>query len=273
VNVLTKAVERRIDAYSSKMAITPDGSGLYAAMDPNYGIDRPIKLYSVSSGAEVATAPYGNGIYTELVEMMLAAPGTRLALGLRDSPPGIAGNYLHEVMASLGGPVLWSDSGVITYGALSYNWTNPLIPPFRISPDGTLIATSNGLDVWQAATDVLKDGNFVTTVPGLADIWLDNGRLLVSQYSLGSNVTGSNSIYDPTGFRVTTTQFAAYPDSRMVGSDAIYSPTNTQIISTSTGATIWQSLLPGRSGIGAANGSHIVFPSGSGPPRVYAEPY
>ncbi len=273
VNVLTKAVERRIDAYSSMMAMSPDGASLYAAMDPHYGIDRSIKKYSVSSGAEVASAPYANGTYTELVEMMLAAPGTTLALGLRDSAPGMAGNYRHEVLASLGGPVQWSDSGVITYGAVSYDWTNPAIPPFRISPDGTLIATSNGLEVWQAATDVLKDGNLVATVPGLADVWLDDGRLLVSQYSLGSSVTGIDSIYDPTGIRQMTTQFRAYPDSRMVGSDAIYSPTNGQVISVSTGATLWQSLLPGRSGIGAATGTHVVFPSGVGPPRVYAEPY
>jgi hypothetical protein len=172
------------------------------------------------------------------------------------------------VTSLTGGPLIWSDSA---FWALTGDLTlTTLSVPIRLSPDGTLIAVSNG-STSVAGTNIFKNGNFVTTVPGWAVGWIDNSRLLVNTmgtWGLGHPAILGCSIYDSSGVKLTSPPLnLGY--FQTVTLDSVYSPSSNEIFSLTTGASTWSSAYQS-TGVGAVAGSHVVFASGA---RVLSEPY
>ncbi len=166
----------------------------------------------------------------------------------------------------------------------SFNVPSGLTPPptLRISPDGTLIATSQtGLPLYPTVTTIpgtnlLHNGGLVTAFSGLPVGWLDGSRLLVNPYAKGASTnsdlgyTGC-SIYgadgNPTGGLCALGWEVAQLQSG--GSDVIYVPAANETLSVSTEAVGWMSADPFAStlyepaSLAAIAGSRAIFVSGT----------
>ena len=161
-NARTKVLEGSIESFSSKLALSSDGSILAAE---NFS-DTSIKIFSLPSATETYRWSYAS----ELVNFSLSGSGTALGQTLAVSP-----GSTRQVTAPTGGPLVWSEPSPL-----------PLSAPLRLSTDGTLIAASiidPIVEITQEmGTSIFLNGRFVTAVSGLAAGWIDNGRLLVNNY-------------------------------------------------------------------------------------------
>jgi hypothetical protein len=152
----------------------------------------------------------------------------------------------------------------------------------RLSPDGTLVAASQPQTF--GPTDLYKNGTFVTTVPGWAVGWLDNGRLLTNQYMSSHGVIEYTSaqIVDPSGHLLATPPIPDAEAIRVVTPNTVYYPGSpgsggpcNLIVSLTTGASIWASADSPRcfgefSVAGAVSSSQVIFASGN---YVLAQPH
>jgi hypothetical protein len=173
-------------------------------------------------------------------------------------------NVERKVSAPTGGAVVWSD----TPPAAS---TLDGIPTMQLSPDGTLIAASDGVRASTTAaniiTNIIKNGALVSAVPGSAVGWLDNNRLLVNNYGPASHAGNiipylGASIYDAAGQKVTDSPLPELLKMQPIATDLVYSPSLNSILSVTSGDPVWTSPNPGR-GVGAVAGSRAVFASGA----------
>jgi hypothetical protein len=166
-----------------------------------------------------------------------------------------------------GGSVIWSDAPVAA------GPQPPAAAPILLSPDGTLIDAYGGGSGPTYATNIRKNGKLVTAIPGVALGWIDNSRILASQYansSDGTNVqyTGA-AIYDSTGTKIATPALPELKGIQTVTPDSVYDPSHNAIYSLTTGQPTWTGASPG-SGLGAVAGSYVVYESGH---RIVMERY
>jgi len=251
----TTTPEGTITFPSSKIQITSDGTQLAAEsslFDSRLGADRSLIVYSLPSGAVTNAWHYIYGTYPFVADFGFALSGATIGRVLENSGT----TATRVVTATTGGPSIWTDS-------LS-SAQNPIYIPIQLSPDGTLVAVPNQMPGPATTTTIYKDGALVTAIPGWPAGWIDNGRLLVINYTGGSHPGYSGStIYDGTGTVVT--QLPSLPELwqiQPVASDTIFSYWGVDAIySVTTGATVWSS--PNSSGAGAVAGSYVVYTSGS----------
>jgi WD40 repeat protein len=266
-NSATNALEGEINFPSSNIALSSDGTILAAQADPTVGAassDLSARVYSLPSGALLATFPFTSSSSPTLAGLTFAAGGSVLGEELTNPDSQqtvpIAGG-MPTVIPGAGGQQL-----------------------LQLSPDGTRAAVSNlpaEMGGGQTTTTSLYlNGTLTTSLTGWALGWLDNGRLLVNIYETKYGHYVGAAIYSPTGtllqsptipelltFQVVTPQLAQ--------PDLMYAPRPNTIISLSSGATQWTSGSPTDSDLlrlhsGAVAGSNIVFVSGD---QLLSEPY
>jgi len=223
---------------SGKIQLSSDASVLGAS-----SIDGSLlNLYSLPSGTIDNSFSYSRpGL---LSDFTLSLSATTLGQ--------IFGGSQYQVSALSGSPVIWSGAPQTPDG------------PILLSPDGSLIAFTVGHPPDSAVT-IYKNGQQITAVNGAAVGWIDNGRLLVNNYSSGINprYTGC-TIYSPTGVILANPPLPALQAIQPASSDAIYAPNVNAIYSISTGRAIWTSPYPSDDPYapdyhGAVSGEYIVF--------------
>lgn len=273
-NTLTQ--EGVIPFSSSQVLLSSDGSLLAAAGDEfdTYG-DPSIRIYELPDAGLLYTWPYSfSGTFP--IDIALSGSGAVLGQVLSDSA-----GYTEEAGPSTGGSPIFSS----TINFSPYEEPSPAI---RISPDGTNIATSTGVPAnassdQSGGTNILHDGNLVTTVTGYPAGWLDDGHLLV-EYYFSSPSSSDCAVYSPagqiTGPCLLPAAQAGFRPVQPVTSDTVYGihvipfpppPVENYldvevaaILSVSTGSVSWASgdlpLSPGT--VGAVAGNRVVFISG-----------
>lgn len=252
-----RALEKTVGFSSSKLNLSADGTVLGAAgnsKDAQYAPDETLKFYSVPSGALISSFPYSGlpaGPY--LFDFTLSASGSTIG---RLSIDPASFTMMRQVTDIHGGSPVWSDL-TSSYGLGPYD------EPVFLSPNGTLIATYTGGVTASTYTNIFRDVTLVTAVPGNAIGWLDNGRVLVNQYSqikYSTQYSGAK-IYSPDGVVLATSAVPELPSIQPVSSDLIYSPDKNAIYSLSAGQALWTGTSPSV-GIGAFAGASVVYESG-----------
>jgi hypothetical protein len=274
-NSATLAQENAIAFAADKVVMSSDGTVLVAR--GTYQANAPVKVYALPTGQLQYTWPASAG--TSTYDIVLSGSGTVLAQVLFTEPgASMVPYYTQEAGSTTGG----SQSFSSTFTALTSQLATP---PIRLSPDGTLIGVSQwGSPITStgtlSGTSLYQNGNLVTAFSGLPAGWLDNGRLLVNNYTYHQGMTSfiqysGCTIYGPNGSP--TSGACALPREviqfQTVASDAIYVPALNQILAVSTGALNWTSAdpvdVPGYPP-GAVAASHVIFVSGT---NVLAQAY
>jgi hypothetical protein len=175
----SNATEVTIPIVSSNVQISADGTVLAASTT------NALNVYSLPAGTLINSFT-GGGAYT------LAPTGTQIAQ--------VTGSG-QQVTAVTGGPVLWSET-----------FTTPIV----FSPDGTLIAASNGspnpINSDQQAdigTNIYKNYALTAAVSGWAVGWASNSELLTNTYTYSPQnspygVYAGATVYSATGSKVGT---------------------------------------------------------------------
>jgi hypothetical protein len=256
----TRALEHTIDFFSSKVLLSSDGTVLLATgdeLDAQYHSDWSVNAYSLPSATKTHSWPYTWGTWPLPYDATLsgngAVVGQVLASVINGSP-----SYVRQVTAVTGGPVLWSDGPMAAW------------EPIRLSPDGTLVAVSNGKD-GMTGTNIFKNGALVTAVPGWVAGWIDNSRLITNIYVTANGTTtfAGSAVYDSAGNKLAAPPLPELGAIQPLGSDSIYDPSTNAIYSITTGAPTWTSVNPSLQ-VGAVAGALVIFASGN---QLLAEPH
>lgn len=254
------ALVSSINFSSSQLSASTDGSTLAAAANKNdfqYEPDRTLNIYSLPSGATLATFPYSYP-QTDLIFMSMSGAGN-VASNIFQAPTTAC---LTQVIPLPGGNPILCDNTLAGLVAATVD--------IALSPDGTLTATS-GEATTSVTTNIYKNGTLTTTVPGQVVGWLDNTRLLTGNYASSpfGPVPGGITIYDSLGNKLANPPFAGLAPFQTVSANLVFVPLSNDIKSLVTGAPTWVS-ANASVGVGAVAGSQIIFASGS---LVLAEPY
>jgi hypothetical protein len=243
-----------INFSSSKIALSSDGTTLAAmanANDDQYEPDRTLKIFSLPSGNLIYSVPYQYQSGTNapfLLDFSLSGSGTVTGLVTETLTTG---TVIRQTAPTLGGAVTWSDNG-----------SNEGI---NLSPDGTLVAVSNGPKSNSSATNIFKNGLLVNAVNGFAIGWIDNDQLLVNNYQLVNHQSlgySNASIYSATGALTSTPTLPELLTIQPISSSSIYSPTLNTIFAMPSGNTLYSSTTP-VTGPAAVVGANVVFTSGT----------
>jgi hypothetical protein len=272
-NSATLALEGAITFLAGKVALSADGSVLVAQGVGGVFNAWPLKVYGLPAGTLQYTWPYSvsGSVGVAAQDIELSSSGAVLGQVLFTTPGGGAPSfYSLEADATTGG------SQILTTSFNSAVASVP-IPTLRVSPDGTLIATSQtgSPPPKDLGTDLLHNGTLVTHFAGLPAGWLDDGRLLVNTYvdtsfPLIHPTYAGCRIYGPDGSATGAACPLPFEVSgfQSVTDDTIYVPSANSILTVSTGAVGWMSADPFAraatpSALGAVAGSHIIFVSGT----------
>lgn len=247
-------LQNTIDSGSNKVELSSDGTAL--AVGAAYGSftfvpDRSLNILSLPSGNVIHDFSYSyntNGA-PYLSDFTLAGSGTILGQVLESQNPS-TNSYdtaSREVTSTDGLPTIWSDAGSSL--------------PIQFSPDGTLIAVATG---GLYSSNIYKNGQLVGAVPGYAEGWMDNGRLLAWSPAPTMQQLPVSTIYSSTGVTLQTlsatalptAQHAQFPSANLVyfGGTAVYSLTN--------GAVVWQGPGDAPQVVGAVAGQFIIYQLG-----------
>ena len=263
----TNAQLGTISFSSESLSISTDGSVLaaaaYSLFNAGYSTstDRSIRIYSLPSGALIDTIPYTANVTPFPTTMTMSGSGTVLAEMLAD-PTACYG----QVIPTTGGAPIWCDT------------TGKFIQ-LVLSPDGTLLAASTGStpdsssDTPPGPTNIYKNGTLVTTVAGWAAGWIDNGHLLVNNYTPSSPVYIDATIYDSAGTKLSEVMPPEMLSLQPMTATSVFD--SCEIVSTANGAVLWSSGDKSQAVTiytcnGAIAGSEVVFVSGS---LVLTQPY
>jgi len=246
---------------SSQLTASADGTILAAVANAYYGTDQTVNVYSLPGGNLLSSWPSTVGSSPTQRLTDLSADGKTLAFIYSTGCLGVA---------------------IATTGVSPPSWCDMVSSPdvVRLSPDGTLVAASTQPS-GGGTTDLYENGTLVTTVPGWAVGWLDNGRLLLNQYVFGHIGVEYNGaqIVDPSGKLLASPPISGAERIQVVTPDTVYYPSSPSssvnvIASLTTGATIWASgdtsQFIGYGPFGAISGSQVIFASGS---YVLAQPH
>jgi hypothetical protein len=246
-----------IDLTAGELALSSDGTILAASSQDGtllnvYALPSATVSYSLSYPSQSSPGMLAN--------MSLSESGTTLGITLANTTANGTTNYTPQVLPVSGHSITWS-------GTASYN----LIGSVLLSPDGTLAAVTECTRP-TSVVNVYQDGQLVSAVTGVGVGWIDNGRLLVNNYSYQGNgdypVYSNCTIYSPTGTALATLSLPELKSIQPVTSDSVYSPQKNAIYSLTTSQATWTSpylpdsnlALPG-GGVGVIAGSYVVFES------------
>jgi hypothetical protein len=258
-------LEETISFSSGKLALSSDGSVLGAsadAMDYQYRPDRTLNFYSLPSGTVISSFPYTINTYPTLFDFTLAASGATIGR-VTGSVSGLW-TTARQVTDITGASAIWSDTE-------QADPTSFFLVPILLSPDGTLIGESAiGAPSPNSATNIIKNGTLVTAVPGVGVGWIDNDRILVTQWvwDRRQNLYYAGSvIYSSAGVPLATPLLPALKSIQTVTVDSVYSPASNTIYSLDSGQPIWTGSFPiptywRDSLVGAVAGSYVVYQSG-----------
>ena len=278
-NSATLAQEGQIAYFASKLVMSADGTVLVAeGAGTQFYNENTLAVYSLPGGGSPLytwTYPSTTSIQLPYADIELSASGTVLGQMAGTTGSGVT----VEASAPTGGSQIYSST-------FTPQLNNSLqVPPVRISPDGTLIAYSQGVSPAgisgdMPGTDLVVNGSLVTALTGLSVGWLDNTRLVVDNYSQGTTglLYSGCTLYGPSG--TATGAGCALPyevdEFQPLTTDGIYVPATNQILSVSTGSVSWTSgdpeggPYPSGSVVRAVAGSHVIFVSGT---SVLAQSY
>jgi hypothetical protein len=255
-----------IDTFAGKVRLSSDGSVLASmadALGDQFQPDRSLTFYSLPSATVAQTIPStydGNGT-PFLTDFSLSGSGTVVGL-LLTSVNGLEGDTYSRMITNVSdGSLIWSDSGSQT--------------PILLSPDGTLAAVASaGGSASTLVTNLYRNGSLIGAVQGTAEGWIDNGHLLVANFTeeregpiySGYSIVGADGTVLSSVAASTTgeTLLAIYAQD-FPAPDRVYVPRTNSIYSLSTGNPIWQGFVPTQSqdqGIGSAAGSIVVYEAG-----------
>lgn len=235
--------------------------------DAQYNDDWSIRIYSLPGAGLLYTWPYSFSSYsagTGAIPQDIELSGSGAVLGQVLNEP--SGSYTLQANPATGGAAIFSTTVPAT--------TSSGIPPVRISPDGTLIATSTALPSANSGTNILQNGNVITAVTGYPVGWIDDGDLLVNTFTF-SGATGTTYaaciVYGPSGQSTGPCALPEVTAFQTVGSNSIYAVNLASILSVSTGNVSWTSGDSASQSVGGAvAGNAVVFLSGT---QVIAQGY
>ena len=261
INVQTNTIQVTIPFVSNNVQISASGTVLAASQtDGANGLGNALNVYSLPSGSLIYSFPYTSGSGPQLPLLFLAPTGTLIAQ--------VVGGET-QVTAVTGGAVLWSQQ-------------TPPYPPtpqnVQFSPDGTLIALSNGdpdeiNSPQQAniATNIYKNYVLTEAVAGWAVGWISNSELLTNTYTYSPqdspfSLYAGSKIYSPTGTVAATPSLPQIRSLVPVNAEGteIYSPTLNSIYSMPSGDLVFGSSYYSQSGF--SENTNGVFAS---PDMVY----
>jgi hypothetical protein len=250
-------------SYSGSQLSSSSSGSVLAALpdltDSQYVASGPLTVYSLPSGGVLNSFSFPNQFSPE--SMSLSGSGAVLAESFNQYQTQACYN---EVVPAAGGTPIWCDS-------------NRTFSRIVLSPDGTLIAATIAATPSTigsgTTTSIFKNGSLLTSVPGYAAGWIDDGRLLVDTLKSDANPHnldfGASVIYSPLGVSVGTTLLPPLSTFYVAGSDSLYSPSavyaqaaTNVILSLTSGAVTWAS-GDASTGVGALSGSQVVFASGT----------
>jgi len=277
-DVATRNEEGRIGPpiTSARLGLSDDGSVLAVARNVNDGGDHPLDVYSLPGASLIKSWLYPYGSDPWLRDISLSGSGVVVGkTGQACVPCGNIGKYWRQVDTTAGATV-WSD---LANPPPTINVEFSEYAP-RLSPDGSLIAVSNGQRSDATTTQIYRGGQIVTAVAGWPVGWIDDNRLLVNRYVFQFQADRYMScvVVDPAGHTIGTCALPELYSLQRVGPDAIYSPERNAIFSVSTGQATWTSPNASRgngvyssvgSGVtyvgilGAVAGPYVVFASGA----------
>jgi hypothetical protein len=242
---------------SGKLALSSDATVLGAsatAKNDQYTTDRTLNFYSLPSGNVIKSFPYvfQDG-QPDLLNFALAGSGATIAQETGTSQNS-TWSYGRRVSAISGSPVIWSDTPTTLNSVIVGAST------VALSPDGTLIGVSNYAG-GSYSTNILHNGSLVTAVAGVGIGWIDDGRILVNQYSGTPSSTGS-SIYSAAGVLLAAPALPELKTIQTVTTDSVYDPSHNAIYSLTNGQPVWTGSFGG-SGLGAVAGSYVIYQSGA----------
>ena len=263
-NSSTLAQEGQIAFGASSLKLSADGTVL-AAMAA-VGFSSSTQTYALPAGTLLYSWTYPpTPPVTAVQSITLSGSGSVLGQVLSSEST----QYTIEVSEPTSGGLIFSNTVTSSIDNLT---------PLAISPDGTLVASSQSGAA--SGTNLLQNGSLVTAFTGVASGWLDNSRLVVNNYNTSNNnypYTGC-AIYGPNGAPTGGACAIAFAVSlfQPVTSDEIYAPEFNRIVSVSTGTIDWASGNPqlavgtGTTNGGAVAGPNVVFVSGI---DLLAQPY
>jgi hypothetical protein len=255
----TNTLAGTINFPTSALAASSDGTVIAAKLAFFSYFSGPpptgsVNIYSLPSAAQINSFPFSFGFAPAI---SLSASGTVLGQ--------VTCNYsgcIGAANAVTGGATLWSD-------------TTGKLDRARLSPDGTLVATSTQrFSTPSPVTSIYQNGVLGTSAPGWIVGWLDNTTLLVDNYQVSATppndtVYLGNIVYSAAGTVISKPSLPETLDYTVITSDAVYSPSKNIIYSLTTSAPAWMSASRS-SGIGAASASQVVFTSAT---LVLAQPH
>ena len=240
-----------------KVELSSDGSVLAASSQD----DSLLNIYSLPSGTLSNSFTYSDQSAPGLLsDFTLSGSGTTLGQIETYAVNNSATTSLQIAPVS-GGPAILSLTPSNQSGSI------------LLSPDGTLAALNlatvetemgGSYTEWTFSVPIYQNGQLIATVGDVAVGWLDNGRLLVNQYTkqgLNPNppVYSGCTIVSPTGVVLAAPPLPELHNIQPLTSDAIYAPDKNAIYSLTTGATTWTSPYSGGGSIGAVSGSYVVY--------------
>ena len=251
----------------SSMELSTDGSVLAANdtyQNGNQGIPT-LAVLSVPSLSTIGSFTFPQSLlHPFLISYSLSGVGTTLGQVVAEGEDLINGGpFTRQVTGVSGTPTIWSDS---TDG------------PLVLSPDGTLFASTNEPTPTDGngVTSIYQTGGAssatqVATVPGYAEGWLDNSRLLVSNFSNGATPAYTTStIYSSTGQALLTFPPGTLPqivNPQFTSANSVYDSNSNAVYSLADGSVVWQG--PAVS-YGALADPYIVFVYGN---QILQAPY
>jgi hypothetical protein len=255
-----------INLTSGELELSSDGSVLAAES----GDATLLNIYSLPSGTVSNDFTYsGQSAPGLLFDFALSGSGTTLGQIQAYSPTNGTTDFTLQVTPVSGGAPIWSSPASISS-------TQSMTPSILLSPDGTLIAVTEGSTVLDSAVTIYQNGTQVAAVTGVAVGWIDDGRLLVNDWGFQGPVISyaGCTIYSPTGAALGAPPLPQLQSIQPVTSDTVYASAQNTIYSLTTGQPTWTSpYLPGswdQAWIGAVAGQYVVFESEG---NVIAVPY
>ena len=138
--------------------------------------------------------------------------------------------------------------------------------PVLLSPNGTLIAQSNGLEETTGSSTIWKNGDLLSVIPGLGIGWIDNNRILATQYehlAAGGDAYASSAIYSASGKLLTSLPYLPLLTSlQPVNSTSIYDPGSNIIWPLTANGLVWGGSVSPYAGAGSISGIQVVYAAG-----------
>ena len=252
--------EGSVSLTSGKVALSSDGTVLATSSQD----ETLLRIESLPSGTVNDTFSYpGQASPGLLFDFTLSSSGATLAqaMGWQDPNTGLSKCSV-QVSPASGSPIIWSSAFSAFY--------EDLCGPILLSPDGTLSAVNDDTVAVSNIVTIYQGGHQIATVAGAAVGWIDNGRLLVNQYTQTANgpVYSGCTIYGSTGAILATPPLPELGGVQTVTSDTVYAPNRNAIYSLTTGQATWTSPYPpdswnnsGTAWLGAISGPYVVFES------------